>query len=447
MLTRSYSWDKLDQTPDHLRVVSSPDRGHTRNPSEFSHIFAHSETQLLAELEYLEHANKSLETEVENLMTSEKTLQKKLHDAKLELEMLIERVEVVKSEKRSAEVERDKRKKSVKKQKKKVQELEKKNKEIEKELRMYEELQTIRRQEFEMLQLPNSGYVSPNCLSETDEMSPSPCSTRSKVNLAGSLQAFKNQVSTLEGKIVEKQREIEDKDKKITRLTNKIAELGEPQEIIRALNLELIQTRDQTSKLEEELEKGREAEESMSLEIRQYQALLDGFHEEQKNVKNTMNSMENELVETKARLEFTKNECIRGECVYAVSLKKSHEEKKETMKSMKADVNSKEKEIDGLREKLETLENKLERSHNSAKRVKLMNDIALLHSDIIEQEMELDVLKSSLLNFTINLIDVDCLGCQHLESENQRIRGQRTEFQSELMKVKIQLAEVESELK
>ena len=116
MLTRSYSWDKLDQTPDHLRFVSSPDRGHTRNPSEFSHIFAHSETQLLAKLEYLEHANKSLETEVENLMTSEKTLQKKLHDAKLELEMLIERVEVVKSEKKSVEVERDKRKKSVKKQ-------------------------------------------------------------------------------------------------------------------------------------------------------------------------------------------------------------------------------------------------------------------------------------------------------------------------------------------
>ena len=447
MLTRSYSWDKLEQTPDFLQIITPPDRGHTRNPSEFSHIFAHSETQLLAELEYLEHANKSLENEVENLITSEKSLQKKLHDAKLELEMLNERVEMVKSEKRSVEVERDKQKKSAKKQKKKILELEKKNEEIERELRMYEELQTIRRQEFEMLQLTNSGHVSPNCVSEADEISLSPSSTKSKVNLAGSLQTFKNQVSTLEGRIVEKQREIEEKDKKITRLNKKIAELGEPQEIIRALNLELIQTRDQTSKLENELEKGREAEENMSLEIHQYQTLIEGFQEEQKHVKNSMNSMENELKETKARLEFLQNQCVRGECVYAITLKKSREEKKLAMKSMESDVNSKEKEINGLRGNLETLEKKLERSSNSTKRVKLMNDIALNHSDIMEQEMELDVLKSSLLNFTLKLIDADCLGCQHLESENQRIRGQRTEFQTELMKVKIKLAEAEAELR
>ena len=102
MLTRSESWDKLLLPPDILQVpqvVTNFKPGHHRNPSELSHVFSHNETQLLEELEYLEHANKSLENEVENLTMSEKSLQRKLRDAKLELEMLTERVETVKSEK------------------------------------------------------------------------------------------------------------------------------------------------------------------------------------------------------------------------------------------------------------------------------------------------------------------------------------------------------------
>ncbi|XP_063680069.1 paramyosin-like [Bolinopsis microptera] len=307
MLTRSESWDKLLLPPEILQVpqvVTNFKPGHNRNPSELSHVFSHNETQLLEELEYLEHANKSLENEVENLIMSEKSLQRKLRDAKLELEMLIERVETVKSEKKAVEIERDKQKKSSKKQKKKIRELQKKKDDIEKELKMYEELQTIRRQEFEMLQLPKSGYTSPKSTSEADEpITPSPSSTKSRVNLTGSLQTFKNQAAVLEEKIDEQRGEIAEKDRTIKRLTNKINEHGEPQEIIRALNLELKETKDQCSKLKGELKEGRKAEEYLLTDLERHKQQLNELQECQKSSIDSLSSMEIEVRETKEKLD------------------------------------------------------------------------------------------------------------------------------------------------
>ena len=448
MLTRSESWEDLLKPPDMLHVPETTNlgAGHNRNPSEISHIFSHNETQLVEKLEYLEHINKSLENEVENLTMSEKSLQQRLRDAKLELEMLSERVEGEKSARKAVEIERDKQKKNTRKQKKKVQELQKKNEDIEKELRMYEELQTIRRQEFEMLQLPKSGYTSPKSMSDADEPT-SPSSTKSRVNLTGSLQTFKNQVTTLEKKIEEQQKELEEKDINIRRLTNKISAFGEPQEIIHAMNLELKETKDECSTLEEELIKSRLTEESMLKEIQRYKQALADLQEDQRSARNSLSNMETEINEMKVKLEILKNECMKGECAYAAILTNIRKEKSQKLEAIKTEVNKKEQEISVSRENLDILEKKLLKCSNAAKRVKLMNSISLLHSEIMEQEMDMDVLRSSQLNFNVQLIDSDCLGCQHLESENTRIRGQRAEFQSELMNVKIQLAEAEAELR
>ena len=451
MLTRSESWDKLLLPPDILQVpqvVTNFKPGHHRNPSELSHVFSHNETQLLEELEYLEHANKSLENEVENLTMSEKSLQRKLRDAKLELEMLTERVEIVKSEKKAVEIERDKQKKSSRKQKKKIQELQRKKDDIEKELKMYEELQTIRRQEFEMLQLPKSGYTSPKSMSEADEpITPSPSSTKSRVNLTGSLQTFKNQAAALEEKIDEQKGEIEEKDKTIKRLKNKINEHGQPHEIIRALNLELKETKDQCSKLKGELKEGRKAEEYLLADLGRHKKQLNELQEYQKSSIDSLFSMETEVKEMKEKLGETKNECLKGECAHAIILENARKEKSQKLESIKMEVSTKEQEINGLRENLAILERKLAKCSNAAKRVKIMNEISQLQSDQMELEMNMDIIRSVQLNFTLNLIDADCLGCQHLEDENQRIRGQRAEFQYNLMTVKIQLAEAEAELK
>lgn len=443
MLTRSESWDALLLPPNLLQMPHTPTTDHLRNPSEFS---TNHENQLIEQIEELEHVNKVLEDEVDGLIKSERALQKRLQQQKLEKEMANELIVNLKTEKKAAEELEMKNRKAAKKYKKKVEELNHKSGELQKEIRMYEELQTIRRQEFDILQLQQNEQNARKSVLEIDDSS-SPSSTQSKIDLAGSLQAFRNQVVALEEKIKEQQKTVESREKTIKRLQNKISEFGDPEHIIRALNEELRDVKDKSSALSEDLAAGREAEELLAEQLQQCEDRLKEQIEKNLETTEMFVVKESELYETRKELKMKETKCTNGECSHAEKLENARIYTIEKLHDIKDEFATKEKEVVDLRQQLLDLEEKLETCSSATKRVKLMNSISHLHDDVMEKEMTMDVIRSRLTNFYLQSVDKNCLGCQFLEDENQRIRKQRSEFQSNIIRVKLQLAEAESELR
>lgn len=409
-------------------------------------VIDHDDHQVIHDIEDLERLNKLLENEVDSLALSEKALKKRLKEARFEVQALNEKIETLKSEKYTIEQDRKKIQKEAKKYKKKKKTLEKEKESIYRELKMCKDLQNIQRLEFERLQFtddPENEQKNASVCSDID----SPLASRSRVDLAGSLSTFKNQTISLQNTITEKDKEIKDKNKIIRRLENKVTELGEPEAIIRALNEDLKKSKDKCHLLDEKLAIKRESEAALSDELIRYKQNLAELDDAYRENCDIISSVEEELAGLRDEMTKLANKCLEGECTYVTNTIIKREEKLREVKALKSVISETDSQVELIKDEISAMEKKLEKCSSAKKRVLIMNEIAIKHADMLDLEMDQDVNKANLLNFSLKLVDQDCLGCQYLESEINRIRTQRKEFQGKLIDVQMKLAEAEGDLR
>lgn len=443
---------ELNGSPTNGRRASHllPQSGHFR---KVSIITQPPDISNIKQLEELEKANKHLETEVENLQVKVAGLEVELEAARAQESKLTKRITELKKGKSSAEKEVSRTKRSVKRVRSELKDLAKKHEEAVIQVTLYEDLQHIRRAEFEKLQQQpvsrkgsayslNLSISSPVSFSETDlaEIPTSP------VSLGGSLLTFRNQVNSLQEKIGSQEKEIENRDGRITKLEKKIAELQEPQSMIAALNEELGEVKERYLAIENKLEGKRDLERNLTEELVKHKMKLqlqDELHQETEEMIRKKNEEINEL---RDKVFSMSNECLDANCAHAMETKNIREEKERRMKSLKSSLADKEQELEVLQGKISKLISDKESKSKSASKMKLGNEISLLQSDLIEREMGVDVQRASLLNFSLKQVDKCCLGCGYLETEIQRNRNQRREIEAKLVVTQNKLAEAEIEL-
>ena len=389
---------------------------------------------------------RQLEAENINLKYANQTLDAKLNAMKKQLETANEHMSKLKLKKRKFETDYKKEKKAASKYRKEIKKTSGKIEDLENKVQYYEELDAIRKTEFEAAidtSIDKSPEISQS--ERNDSLTPTP-SMSVREMLEGSLAALRATNKQLEKKLEDKDKEISHREKATRKLENKISDL-ENRLYMREAQIEELQSfKEGYTTMEEKLQTKSDTTKAVTdelvkvrLEMKELEAYLSE-HEEM------VYEYQQKISELKEELRQKQRECEDGECLHAQNLLTTRLEKLNQLTDLNTEIENQESQLGHIKDQLVELNDRLAGTTNVRKRQGILNEIALLQSDEVTLIMDVDILRASQHKINTNLIDGNCLGCNFLGSEANRLRQSRREIIAKLEETQLALAEKEFEL-